>query len=258
MRHYVLTKLHTVGSGSQKSRNTSRFPEKRLRQHKQNMNTDSCFKIGRTQTWPQTSDRAEASKKTPNNQPKTARGEATRKAILAAAERVIGTNGYNDASIGQITSEAGVAQGTFYIYFNTKEEVFAELVLEMGRLVRHSISEATETIENRLDAEKAGLTAFLRFVRAHPDLYRIVQEALFVAPEAYREYYSKFAASYRHGLQAAVQAGHISSGDAKTRAWALMGVARALGEQLVVFNTDISIPELVDSAHDLIANGLKP
>jgi len=52
-------------------------------------------------------------------QPKTARGEATRRAILAAAEKVIGEKGYNDASIGQITSEAGVAQGTFYIYFNT-------------------------------------------------------------------------------------------------------------------------------------------
>ncbi len=191
-------------------------------------------------------------------QPKTARGEATRRAILAAAERVIGEKGYNDASIGHITSEAGVAQGTFYIYFKTKEQVFSELVLEMGRLVRHTISEATAPIANRLEAEKAGLTAFLRFVRAHPNLYKIVQEALFVDPAAYREYYAKFASGYRIGLSAAVQKGQISDGDAETRAWALMGIGRALGEQLVIFNTPKSIPELVDSAHHLIANGLKP
>lgn len=201
---------------------------------------------------------AKTSAKAATPQPKTARGEATRRAILAAAERVIGEKGYNDASIGHITSEAGVAQGTFYIYFKTKEQVFSELVLEMGRLVRHSISESTSTLTDHLNVEKAGMTAFLRFVRAHPNLYKIVQEALFVDPAAYREYYAKFASGYRVGLTAAVKKGQISEGDAETRAWALMGIARALGEQLVVFNTQKTIPELVDSAHDLIANGLKP
>ncbi|WP_428574583.1 TetR/AcrR family transcriptional regulator [Roseibium sp.] len=192
------------------------------------------------------------------NQPKTARGEATRRAILAAAEKVIGAKGYNDASIGHITSEAGVAQGTFYIYFTTKEQVFSELVLEMGRLVRHTIAEATQGIDNRLEAEKAGLYAFLDFVQAHPDLYRIVQEALFVDPDAYEEYYKAFASGYRTGLEAAEAAGQISSGDSETRAWALMGIARSLGEQLVVFKSDKPIPDLVASAYDLIENGIKP
>ncbi|CTQ56466.1 HTH-type transcriptional regulator EthR [Roseibium album] len=205
-----------------------------------------------------TAGQAEAPQKVPGNQPKTARGEATRKAILSAAERVIGAKGYNEASIGHITSEAGVAQGTFYIYFKTKEEVFSELVLEMGRLVRHTIADATQNIQNRLEAEKAGLSAFLEFVRAHPDLYRIVQEALFVDPEAYREYYTAFEDGYRAGLSAAEAAGQISAGDAETRAWALMGIARALGEQLVVFNTEKPIPDLVATAYDLIANGIKP
>jgi len=201
---------------------------------------------------------AEVPQKGAGNQPKTARGEATRKAILAAAERVIGAKGYNDASIGHITSEAGVAQGTFYIYFTTKEQVFSELVLEMGRLVRHKIAEATQGIGNRLAAEKAGLFAFLDFVQAHPDLYRIVQEALFVDPAAYEEYYRTFAAGYRTGLEAAEAAGQISPGDAETRAWALMGIARSLGEQLVVFKSEKPISELVATAYDLIENGIKP
>ena len=44
--------------------------------------------------------------------PKTARGEATRRAILGAAEIVIGRQGYSEASIGSITRQAGVAQGS--------------------------------------------------------------------------------------------------------------------------------------------------
>ncbi len=196
--------------------------------------------------------------KTSVGHPKTARGEATRKALISAAERVIGARGYNDASIGQITSEAGVAQGTFYIYFTTKEKVFSELVVEMGRLLRHTTSEATRGIVDRLEAERAGLSAFLKFLSAHPNLYRIVQEAMFVQPAAYRSYYISFVEGYRAALQGAQDAGQISDGDAETRAWALMGIARSLGEQLIIFDSDKPISELVDTAYDLIANGIKP
>ena len=137
--------------------------------------------------------------------PKTARGEATRRAILAAAEIVIGRQGYSEASIGSITRQAGVAQGTFYIYFAGKDEVFSELVAEMGRMLRHVISEATSGFEDRLEAEREGLRAFLTFVSAHPELYRIVQEAQFVDPEAYRDYFGTFAQGYREGLEKAVR-----------------------------------------------------
>lgn len=202
--------------------------------------------------------RKQAAEPTGQPQPKTARGEATRKAILAASERVIGSRGFNDASIGLITREAGVAQGTFYIYFKSKDDVFSELVLEMGRSVRHALSTATENIPDRLEAEKAGLKAFLEFVQAHPDLYRIVQEALFVDPKAYEEYYRTFAEGYRLGLAEAEKAGQISPGDADTRAWALMGMARTLGERAVVFGNTDPTDVVVETTYDLIVNGLKP
>ncbi|MFN7168124.1 MAG: TetR/AcrR family transcriptional regulator [Pannonibacter sp.] len=191
-------------------------------------------------------------------QPKTARGEATRRAILDAAERVIGAKGFSEASIGAITREAGCAQGTFYIYFKGKEEVFSELVLEMGRLVRRALTQATANIPDRLAAEKAGLRGFLDFVAAHPDLYRIIQEALFVDPAAYRAYFSSFAEGYRSALADAEAAGQIRPGDCDVRAWALMGIARALGERAVIWEDRTPVAEVVDAAHDLIVHGLQP
>ncbi|WP_067340017.1 TetR/AcrR family transcriptional regulator [Stappia indica] len=189
--------------------------------------------------------------------PKTARGAATRRAILEAAERVIGRQGFNEASIGSITREAGVAQGTFYIYFASKDEVFSELVAEMGRMLRHAISEATSGYTDRLQAEREGLRAFLAFVSAHPELYRIVQEAQFVDRDAYLAYFRTFAEGYREGLERAASSGTIRPGDAEIRAWTLMGIARSLGEFQVVFGGDIPVDTMVDVAHDLIENGLK-
>ena len=72
--------------------------------------------------------------------PKTGRGERTRQKLLAAARREIGRRGFADTSVSSITAEAGVGQGTFYIYFRSKEDVLRELVLHMGRSLRRGQS----------------------------------------------------------------------------------------------------------------------
>jgi AcrR family transcriptional regulator len=189
---------------------------------------------------------------------RTPRGEATRLAILEAAEKVIGRKGFTAASISGITRSAGVAQGTFYIYFRTKEDVFRELVLQLGRQLRHTLTEAAEKAPNRISAEKEGLRAFLTFVARHPGFYRIVQEALFIDPRAYRDYFDAFADSYRQALKQAETAGEIRKGDIDVRAWALMGMARALGERYAIWRETRPIDEVVEAAHDLIERGLAP
>ena len=61
------------------------------------------------------------------------RGERTRQRLLAAAEEVFAVLGYHDASIVKLTEAAGVGQGTFYLYFRGKKEIFDELVLDLNR-----------------------------------------------------------------------------------------------------------------------------
>lgn len=57
----------------------------------------------------------------------SARGRATRDALLDAAQRVFESVGFLDARVEQIAQEAGVAYGTFYRYFESKEDAFREL-----------------------------------------------------------------------------------------------------------------------------------
>ena len=65
--------------------------------------------------------------------PSTARGEATRRKLLEAAEAEIGENGFARTSVAAITKRAGVGQGTFYLYFPSKTDALRELVRHMGR-----------------------------------------------------------------------------------------------------------------------------
>lgn len=190
----------------------------------------------------------------------TARGEDTRNAILAAAEAVIGERGFASSSITDITRAAGIAQGTFYIYFPTKDMVFRELVALMGRLTRATLSQAVAGISDRLDAERIGLAAFLHFVAERPSLYNIVEEARFVAPEAYRDYFSSFAEAYAQNLAHAADEGIIRPGNAEIRAWALMGMAKTLGERFCVWQRqgDLDARAVVDDVFDMLERGLRP
>ncbi|MDW4499206.1 TetR/AcrR family transcriptional regulator [Sulfitobacter sp. D35] len=190
--------------------------------------------------------------------PKTTRGTARRNQLLRSAEKVIGEKGFAAASIADITRDAETALGTFYIYFVSKEQVFRELVVEMGALTRRVMADAVTGAPDRLEAERRGLLAFLRFVADRPSLYRIVEQARFVDPEAYQEYFSGFAAAYREQLEKAAAEGEIRPGHAEIRAWALMGVAKSLGDRFVLWEEQGDLENIANAAFEMIRDGLAP
>ena len=93
----------------------------------------------------------------------------------------------------KITEAAGVAQGTFYLYFSSKKEIFEELVRDLNRRVRHAMSEGSDRRARRaLEAELLGFQALLPSSRReHPALYRIIRQAEFVSPEMLHYHYER-------------------------------------------------------------------
>jgi AcrR family transcriptional regulator len=191
-----------------------------------------------------------------DKEPRTERGRKTLRRLIDAAAGEFGDRGYHDAAITGITQRAGVALGTFYTYFASKEEVFRALVKEMSRATRHHVAEAVKGAPDRLAAERIGLEAFIAFVRKHPELYRIIEEAQFVAHDAYREHYLTFADAYRRNLAGARGRGEIAEGPDEPRAWALIGMSVFLGMRYGIWDKDLSPAEVADVAIDLVSQGL--
>ena len=168
--------------------------------------------------------------------PRTKKGRETRQRILAAAEQMFSTNGYSDASVARITDAAGVGQGTFYLYFDSKLELFEQLVEDLNRRVRRAMSEASAAAPNRIEAERAGFRAFFQFTAEHPSLYRIVREAELVSPGALRLHYGRIVDGYIEGLRQAGAAGEIGDIDPTVAAWALMGIGEMIGMRWVLWS----------------------
>jgi AcrR family transcriptional regulator len=173
----------------------------------------------------------------------TPRGERTRRNLLEAAERIFAELGYHDASIVKITEAAGVAQGTFYLYFASKKTVFDEVVLDLNSRVRHAMTEASAEGTTRAERELLGFGAFFRFTAEHPALYRIVRQAEFVSPETLHLHYERLTSGYMTGLRQAMEAGEVADGDAEVLAWSLMGIGELVGMRWILWNEERELPE---------------
>lgn len=193
------------------------------------------------------------------SQPRTARGQETKRRILEAAESVFLEHGYQGASVSRITDRAGVGQGTFYLYYPTKHEVFVELVDDLNRRVRQAMSLGAQRGTDRLESEREGFREFFRFTAEHPAIYRIVREAEFVAPEAMRRHYTRIVEGYSDGLTTAVASGEVDAAvDPQVTAWALMGIGEMIGMRWILWEgSDGAVPdEVLDEMMRFIRRGL--
>src|SRR3990170_2735274 len=174
--------------------------------------------------------------------PLSSRGARTRRRLLEAAEGVFAELGYHDASIVKLTEAAGVGQGTFYLYFTSKKEIFDELVLDLNHRVRQAMTEAASRGATRAEREILGFTAFFHFTAEHPALYRIIRQAEFVSPEMLHRHYERLTDGYVAGLRQAMEQGEIAEGDPEVLAWALMGIGELVGMRWILWAEQNELP----------------
>ena len=206
------------------------------------------------------SEEAQISPASEGKAPRTARGERTLRKILDAARDEFGERGFSDSSIVGITQRAGVALGTFYTYFDSKEELFKALVRDMSAQVRDHVAPVLKQSPGTIDGERAALESFLWFAREHRDVYRIIDEAEFVDPRAYREHYettaTRIAARLVAGRARGEVRGDYTDEDLEILAWALMGANVFLGLRFAVWSST-DPKQVADAMHELLRSGLQ-
>src|SRR3954468_15097121 len=93
--------------------------------------------------------------------PRTDRGRRPVRKLLEAAAQEFGRRGFHEAAITGITARAGVALGTFYTYFESKEELFRALVRDMSQATRAHVADAVRGAPDRLPPARHGPPALL-------------------------------------------------------------------------------------------------
>lgn len=154
---------------------------------------------------------ADAPEKPTRRPTRQERAEKTRMKILRAAAKVVGQYGYADASIGRITEAANIAQGTFYLYFKSRQELFDVLLPYVGRDMLEFIREKVRGAASYYEVEERGFRAFFGYLLKNPGFVRVLNEAEVAAPAAHAEHMRVLSEVYVKSLQRSIDNGEIRS-----------------------------------------------
>jgi len=97
-----------------------------------------------------------------------------RAALLDAARQVFAANGVEAARVSEIVAHAGVAQGTFYLYFTSKSSLVLALTDEVYADIRQEVARALAAEKHAAGQVSAGVAAAFRAIERNRDIFAIV------------------------------------------------------------------------------------
>ena len=98
----------------------------------------------------------------------------TKRKIFETSMKLFAEKGYDATSIEEITATVGVAKGTLYYHFSSKEEIFNFLVEEGIKLLQNSICIKTSKYKNYIDKVKAIVLIEIKIVQKYENLITIL------------------------------------------------------------------------------------
>lgn len=156
---------------------------------------------------------------------------ATRRQLMAAATEIVGAEGYDNASVAKITARARVAQGTFYNYFASRQDLFDQLLPDLGTQLLERIRARLAGCEEGLKREEIGFRAFFEYLADTPEFYRVLNEAETFSPKAFRDHMSNMIRGYVRALRRGQQQGALpgySTGELEVIVCILLGARNYL------------------------------
>ncbi len=103
--------------------------------------------------------------------------------MVAAARTVFERAGYADARLADITAEAGMSAGSFYTYFNSKEEVLAAVLEGLQTEMLHAARDGDSHADTPAAVIEASNRAYLRSYERNAQLMRLLEEVSDINPE---------------------------------------------------------------------------
>ena len=185
--------------------------------------------------------------------------EERKKLVLLAAKAVFSQKGYHQASVSDIIQRAGIARGTFYLYFKSKRDVFNsildELVRELERLIKQIDLDSSTSSGSPFEQLRSILRFVIMFALEDPDMTQIVlRRADGLVSEfdsKLREFYEVVIDKIDSSLQQGIELGLVRKCNTKVIACCILGCMKEVVS--LIFLDEDTISQL-DSVLDEVLN----
>lgn len=184
----------------------------------------------------------------------------TKRAIFDSAIKVFSDNGYDGATMDDIASLAGVAKGTLYYHFKSKEEIFKYIITEGMNVIREQMDAEASKVKDSLSKIKIMCKVQLSLVYQNRDLFKVIMSQLWgqeIRQIELRESIRKYILYFQHYLQQAMDEKTVKPGEACFMAYTLFGSLCSAAVYELINNDKKNIDEVVDSLISYILTGIE-
>lgn len=145
----------------------------------------------------------------------------TKRKIFETSMKLFADKGYEATSIEEITATVGVAKGTLYYHFSSKEEIFNFLIEEGMKLLKNSIAIKTERVDSYIDKIKAIILIQIKVIVKYEDLMTIVLSQVWGSEDRNsrcRKYVCEYIETVEQIIKEGIEKGEIIDGDPEVMA----------------------------------------
>ena len=184
----------------------------------------------------------------------------TKKTIFDSAIKVFSGSGYDGATMDDIALNAGVAKGTLYYHFKSKEEIFKYIITDGMNVIIEQIEEATEEEEDPLTKLKILCRVQLSLVYENRDFFKVIMSQLWgreIRHLQIREVIKLYINIIEKHLKEAMEQGVIKRTETSFMAYTFFGTlcSAAVYELISSGNTDVE--DIIDKLMKYILTGIQ-
>ena len=184
----------------------------------------------------------------------------TKRKIFETSMKLFAEKGYDATSIEEITATVGVAKGTLYYHFSSKEEIFDFLVEEGIKLLQNSIDIKTAKYTNYIDKIKAIVLIQIKIIVKYEDLITILLSQFWgneLRHQKCQKHIFEYIDKIEKIVEAGIEAGQIKKGNSKAIASEIYGLIASSLVYRLQNKKEIDVIKLYREYENTIIEGLK-
>ena len=184
----------------------------------------------------------------------------TKRKIFETSMKLFAEKGYDATSIEEITATVGVAKGTLYYHFTSKEEIFNFLVEEGMKVLQNSINIKTSKFDNYIDKIKAIVLIQIKIIVKYEYLITILLSQLWGNEERNKmckNHIFNYINTIEKIVKEGIEAKQIKNGDPKIIATEIYGLICSCLVYKQKSNEEFDTMKIYHEFENTLINGLR-
>lgn len=184
----------------------------------------------------------------------------TKESIFKSAISVFSRRGYTSATMDDIALDAGVAKGTLYYYFKSKQEIFNFIISEGLERIKMQLRNEVSTQKKPLDKLKKAWEIQINLIYDNKDLFKVIMSQMWgkeIRHLELRSMIQKYISEIEVYISEAMETGQIKKADPSFIAYTFFGTLCSTAVYQLLHEDKKTLQELIETLTDYSLKGMQ-